>query len=164
LRNTILPDGSLTPLALAANEQFWIRNDQLIIHVSQATTFDPASTLAMFFDNDPWGSTIVIAGISPRLAGSLRLGFAPGTDLTSLVGRTFHLFDWNGTLDPSEYFDQIVSRPCDVWDLSQLYTAGTVTLVSMPEPATLLGAGMGAALCALGFFLRNRSLRTRAGS
>jgi len=54
------------------------------------------------------------------------------------VGTTFDLFNWNGMLAGGDCFDQVVSRAGYQWDLSQLYTTGEVTLMSIPEPATMV--------------------------
>jgi len=43
-------------------------------------------------------------------------------------------------------FDQVVSRAGYQWDLSQLYTTGEVTLMSIPEPATMVLLGLGAVM------------------
>ena len=66
-------------------------------------------------------------------------------DLVSLVGTEFRLFNWNGRLTPGSQFVSITTVPGAQWDLSNLYTDGTVTLTGIPEPATL-------ALFGLGFF------------
>lgn len=50
------------------------------------------------------------------------------------VGASFDLFEWEGAVVTGE-FDRIVFAPGTVWDTSELYTTGRVTLV--PEPSTL---------------------------
>ena len=73
-------------------------------------------------------------GIPVTLGGTLELTFAADVNLASQVGRTFDLFDWTG-VSPSGTF--AVSSPYR-WDLSNLYTTGEITLVSVPESNTLL--------------------------
>jgi len=77
-----------------------------------------------------------------------KLAFAAGVDWRTLVGTNFKFFNWNGQLAPGSQFASINSIPSAQWDLSNLYTDGTVTLI--PEPATLLLLGLG------GLFLRRR--------
>jgi hypothetical protein len=69
-------------------------------------------------------------------------------NLPSLVGRTFDLFDWTG-VTPTGTF--AVSSPY-TWNLSNLYTAGEVTLTAIPEPATFALA----ALALVGLVVRAR--------
>jgi hypothetical protein len=62
-------------------------------------------------------------------------------NLASQVGRTFDLFDWTGVA-PTGAFD--VSSPYH-WNLSNLYSTGEITLIAVPEPATvplLLASGI----------------------
>jgi hypothetical protein len=55
-------------------------------------------------------------------------------NLATQVGRTFDLFDWIG-VNPTGAF--VISSPY-VWDLSNLYTTGRVTLTAIPEPSSRL--------------------------
>lgn len=134
LRNTIMPDGKIQPLALAAGETLMIRdyNGGVPIKVLSAMTMDSASALEIILLDPAWGSTISFAaGIPVSLAGDLRLSLAPGADPTPLIAHTFQLFDWSG-VSPAGQFN-IVSDPALVWDTSRLYSSGEVTLV-VPEP------------------------------
>jgi hypothetical protein len=54
-------------------------------------------------------------------------------NLATQVGRTFDLFDWTG-VNPIGTF--AVSSPY-TWNLSNLYTTGDVTLIAVPEPASV---------------------------
>jgi uncharacterized protein YjbI with pentapeptide repeats len=156
IHNTILYDGTLDGLRLAAGESLVIRNTPTPIHVSHEFAVAPKALLDMVFsaeyiwwlfgdatEHSGWGSTIGFdPGMPVDLAGTLRLGL--GTYyfeyLTPLdaVGTSWQLFDWTG-VSPTGQFDQIVSsEPWLVWDTSQLYTNGTVTLVSVPEPGTVV--------------------------
>ena len=111
--NTILPDGSINGLTLAAGESLVIRNyagaESVPIIVLGQMSMDPAASLQIVLDGQPWGSTISFdSGIPVSLAGELDLTFAPGIDPTSLVGDTFQLFDWSG-VNPNGRF-QVVSN------------------------------------------------------
>ncbi len=70
------------------------------------------------------------------------------------LGDTFDLFDW-GTLD-GEFanFDLPTLNAGLRWDLSGLYTTGTLSVSAVPEPACLLFAGFGA----IGYSLRRRRI------
>ncbi|MCY2955010.1 MAG: pentapeptide repeat-containing protein [Planctomycetota bacterium] len=138
LRNTIMPDGTIRALALAVGETVLIRDYDggVPIKVLSAMTMDPTSVLEIILLDPAWGSTISFAaGIPVTLGGDLRLSLAPGTDPTLLIGDTFRLFDWTG-VSPAGQFN-IVSDPALVWDTFKLYSMGDVTLLAVPEPATL---------------------------
>ena len=112
--------------------------------------------LQMLFDADPWNSTISFQpGIPVTLGGTLELMFAADVDVASQVGRTFDVFDWTG-VTPTGAFG--VASPY-MWDLSRLYTAGDVTLLSVPEPTTMLL--LMCELCAFGRFARRAVVSRR---
>jgi hypothetical protein len=46
-------------------------------------------------------------------------------------------------LAAGQHFDQITTQPGVIWDTSQLYTSGIVTLTSVPEPPAIALAGVG---------------------
>jgi hypothetical protein len=105
------------------------------IMVDQQLAMDPGATLRMVFEADAWDSTISFApGIPVTLGGTLELTFANNVDLARQVGRTFDVFDWSG-VTPTGAF--AISGP-HTWDLSHFYSTGEVTLLSIPEPRTLL--------------------------
>jgi hypothetical protein len=90
--------------------------------------------LRMVFEADAWDSTIsFVEGIAVDLGGTLELAFASDVELASQVGRTFQLFDWGG-VTPAGLFETIESDY--VWDLSQLYASGDVTLVALSPAST----------------------------
>jgi hypothetical protein len=92
-----------------------------------------------FFHHENWESTISLAGgFVPGLGGTLDLQFAEGVDPRLYIGTTFYLFNWNGQLPAGAHFDQITSLPGFLWDTSQLYSTGNVTLTAVPEPSTLM--------------------------
>ena len=146
--NTILPDGSIHGLSLAAGETLTIRNHGLPITVSSAAAFDSQSTLRFLLSGN-WLSTISFdPGLTPSLSGTLDLELAAGTNPSTLIGHTFQLFTWNAPLDPSNTFTSITTDPALGWDLSHLYTTGKITLTAVlsagaagtspvPEPTTL---------------------------
>jgi uncharacterized protein YjbI with pentapeptide repeats len=143
LHNTILPDGTINNLSLASGEKLFVRNDTMPIHVSGTVALDPASSLQLLMDDSAWGSTISFTpGNTVLLSGEISLNFLPGVDSSSHIGEKFQLFDWTGT--PHEGTFNVVSNPGCVWNLDELYTAGRVSLVAVPEPSaiTLLGIGI----------------------
>ncbi|MBE3096769.1 MAG: pentapeptide repeat-containing protein [Planctomycetes bacterium] len=143
-RNTILPDGTVAGLKLLAGDTLVIRNCDLAVTVQGTMTLDGASVLKFLLEGG-WGSTVAApAGAVPDLGGTLYLGFAEGLDPATLVGQTLDIFNWNDPLDAGNRFDDVRCEPWASWDLGALYTTGEVTLLAVPEPATLslLALGM----------------------
>jgi uncharacterized protein YjbI with pentapeptide repeats len=162
LHNTILADGTINYLLLAAGESLLVRNDPMAIHATGEPSFDPASAIEMVLDDAPWGSTISFdPGVNVSLAGELSLTFAADVTASDLVGDTFQLFDWTGVRRTGEF--DVVSDPGCVWDLSQLYTTGQVTLVGVPEPSTLMLLGI-SGLVFFGRFWRRRATSRQVAS
>ena len=151
-RNTIRPDGKVEGLNLLAGDTLVIRNCDMAVTVQSAMTLDGASVLKFLLEGG-WGSTVAApAGAVPDLGGTLYLGFAEGPDPATLVGQTFDIFNWNGPLDAGNRFDDVRSEPWASWDLGALYTTGEVTLLAVPEPATLLLLALGG----VGMLVRRR--------
>jgi len=99
------------------------------IRVADHFTMANGGVLRMVFEADAWDSTISFdAGIPVDLGGVLELAFAADVDLVSQIGRTFQVFDWD-RVAPVGQFGEVQSD--FVWDLSQLYTSGNVTLVAL---------------------------------
>ncbi len=149
-----LPDsdlGIISPLALGAHETLVVRDFQQtfgsLVYVDQAMTLNATSTLerVLLSPTGPNSVMILNPGVSPSLAGTLDLQFAPGLDPAIFVGQQFQLFQWNGQLAPGQHFDQIVTQPGVVLDTSHLYTDGYVTLTSVPEPSSCVLLLCGAA-------------------
>jgi uncharacterized protein YjbI with pentapeptide repeats len=150
--NLIWPDGYIHGFDLEAGGLLVVRDDDvgslydpdappIPITVDQHLTMGPGGTLRMVFEADAWDSTISFApGIPVTRGGILELTFAADVNLGSQVGRTFDLFNWTG-VTPSGAF--AIFRPY-AWDLSNLYTTGQVTLISIPEPTSLALAAAGA--------------------
>jgi uncharacterized protein YjbI with pentapeptide repeats len=143
LQNSIRPDGRILGLNLGASERLLIRNYtvdesevytwevQLPILIARHARFEPTGTLQVLLDGDPWGSTISFSPSIPvSLDGTLQLLFAEKTDVQSLLGNTFRLFDWGGVTPTGRF---AVESPY-TWDLSQLYQSGNVKLLTVPEP------------------------------
>jgi hypothetical protein len=163
--NTIRPDGSIQALKLAASETLTIRNNSIPISVTGSAAAARTSTLE-FILNANWTSTIHFAtGVNPALKGTLDLDIDPATNPAALIGQSFHLFAWNRTIPPGHRFSALDTDPGFIWDLSRLYTTGTVTLefapnttfaasdAAIPEPGTLSILALGTMVP---FFQRTR--------
>ncbi len=155
---TIRPDGQINSLELDAAERLIVRDydgeTDIPITVRSLMSVDPDGALQMVFQDTDWGSTISFEpGIDVSLGGTLELFFDDDIRPADLVGTTFDLFDWEGVTVVSQ-FDQIVTQAEAVWDTSNLYTAGEVTLLAaVPEPSTLMLLAMAAAVAAAGWLL-----------
>jgi hypothetical protein len=156
--NLIWPNGHIEGLDLDAGGRLVVRDyeDNLYnpprtipIVVDQHLAMGPGGTLRMVFETDAWDSTISFAhGIPVTLGGTLELTFADDVNLASQLRRTFHLFNWTG-VTPTGAFS--IASPF-AWNLSNLYTTGEVTLLSVPEP----GSFALAAVCAFSLTLNRR--------
>ena len=160
--NLILNNGVVQGLALAnGSVPFVVRNYHLQpgnstsipISVQQQMAIDGGATMRLLLEADAWRSTVSFAsGIPVNLGGTLDLEFAGGVTPVSQIGRSFHLFDWNG-VNPTGTFT--IGGPY-IWDISQLYTSGDVKLAGVTLTAGdfdrdgILGvADIGAMLTAL---------------
>ena len=118
---------------------YWF-NQPFPIVVDQRLQMDSGSELRLVFDSWSWQSTIQFQkGIPVTRSGTLNLEFAIDVDPATQIGRTFDVFDWTG-VDPTGTFT--ISSPY-IWDLSQLYTTGDITLAAVPEPSGLILAVVG---------------------
>jgi uncharacterized protein YjbI with pentapeptide repeats len=154
--NLIRPDGHINGLVLDGGGLLVVRDydgnanpphplppiPPLSIVTDDHFAMGPGGTLRMVFEVDGWDSTISFApGIPVTLGGTLELTFADNVNLAGQLGRTFDLFNWTG-VTPTGVF-AISSRY--MWDLSNLYSTGEITLIAVPEPATarlLLASGI----------------------
>ena len=139
LGNTILADGHIDGLDLFTGETLLIRDfdDDIEITIDNKMIVNTDTTLKILFEDNSWGSKISLSKNLPVvLNGTLELGFAPHTDINSLVGTTFEIFDWNEQLSSFDSFNEVKSDY--TWDLDNLYSTGEVTLLEVPEPATAL--------------------------
>jgi len=148
--NTIQPDGTIQGLNLGPDETLIVRNNPIAITVTESATFDPKSTLQMLLDRN-WTSAIQFSpGVTPQLVGTLDLEFADDVDPAGLLGETFQLFDWNCPLAADNEFSAITTAPGFTFDTSNLYTTGSITLISIPEPASatlIVTAGLALTTC-----------------
>ena len=139
INSSILPDGTLR---LVAGGGIRIRNfhgdEEFPVHITNSVTdggFD------IVFDDEPWHSTIEFtSGIPVELGATLSLGFEDAIDPTAMVGQTFRVFHWTGVEAVGE-FD--IAMNGLTWDTAQLYTAGTVRLIAVPEPSSFAMAVFG---------------------
>jgi len=146
--NLIRPDGTIQGLNLTGSKALVVRDYDgdpensiglLPITVQTSMTMDATSTLEMVFEADAWDSTISFAaGIPVALGGTLELGFASGVDLPSQIGRAFRLFNWAGVSPPGSFS---VGGAFN-WDLDDLYSGGTVTLLGMLLAGDCNGDGL----------------------
>ncbi|HEY7090752.1 MAG TPA: pentapeptide repeat-containing protein, partial [Tepidisphaeraceae bacterium] len=156
--NTILPDGTINGLVTDITIPT-IRNytgsHSIPIHVKQG--WNVGHTVEILFDDQPWGSTISFDAGIPVLIDktNLQLEFASGIDGSTMIGTSFQIFDWTG-VSPNGQFK--IRSQFWVWDASELYTTGRVTLVSaVPEPSA---AGLVPVVAALfSACTRHRQLR-----
>ncbi|OHB54589.1 MAG: hypothetical protein A2Y12_09710 [Planctomycetes bacterium GWF2_42_9] len=158
-RNTIEANGKVSGLNLIDGDVLNIRNVSVPPFSGAPITFPIAVSVytsmkvneggtVRFILDDKWASAVkMMSGISVDLGGTLELTFADSISYSSLVGTSFKLFNWNGRLQQGDVFNSIIYATGTQWDLSELYTTGTVTLI--PEPATL-------SLLAIGGILLNR--------
>jgi uncharacterized protein YjbI with pentapeptide repeats len=154
--NTIRPDGSIQGLALGVNVKLVVRNNSIPITVTTSATMDPTATLQFLLEGR-WTSPMGFSpGLTPILDGTLNLQFAAGIDPTSLFGQSFQLFNWNGPLPAGDQFGTITIEPGFMFDTSDLYTTGAVTLTGVPEPSSSLLVGL-AGMAMLRRFVKRKS-------
>ena len=111
-----------------------------------------SGTLRLSFERDNWDSLILFEdGIPVALGGTLELTFASAADAEGQLGRTIRIFDWTGVTP----FGQFTVVSPYTWDLSNLYTTGTITLI--PESSTAVNLLVALALVQAFGKLRRRS-------
>ena len=146
LTNTIMPDGTVTTLHITSGTSLTIRNNAIGVVAQQSAVIDPNGVLQFVVDNNAWGSTLSFgSGVTLSLEGILALNISSGTDAGSLLGHSFRLFDWGPGLPTGDRFDGFTSNlPGGFsWDISNLYSSGTVVLLPEPAAGSLLGIGVG---------------------
>ena len=150
-RNTIWPDGEIKGLDLTEGDALVIQDFDLVITVTSQFTVADGGALELLINDADWGLTVgVTADVSPQLSGTFQLGFSPEANRFGVEGKTFDPFDWPGPLATENRFSVVVSPPGILWDLSQLYTSGEVTLTAVPEPSSLSLAAL-AIFCMFGY-------------
>jgi hypothetical protein len=131
------------------------------ILVQTGFVMDGSSTLLLVFEDADWGSLMKMdTGITVTLGGTLELGLGTGVTPADIggLGKTLQLFDWTAASAVNGQFSQILlsgNYGGYSWDTSSLYTNGSITLVSIPEPGALSLAALGIALCG-GWAMRRR--------
>jgi autotransporter-associated beta strand protein len=151
--NTILLDGTIQGLNLTGGNAFLtVRNYNgplsIPVHVTGGMTVGTDGMLQIVMDDllipgmsgVNWGSTISFdPGIPVSLGGILDLQ-TPGADPAALVGQSIQLFDWTG-VTPGGQFAQVTSHLPSryTWDISGLYTAGTIDLTLSTTAAAVAG-------------------------
>jgi len=146
--NTILSNGHINGLK-ASSVPLVIQNGTPIT-VDTSAVLSANSTLE--FDvtaSATWTSTMGFAtGVTPTLGGNLSVLAAGARE--DFVGKSFQLFSWPtgsaadqgsaAALSGGNVFASITTDPRLIWDLSQLYTTGSVTVTGLgvPEPASLM--------------------------
>jgi hypothetical protein len=151
MRNSIDRNGQIVGLNMTADNSLVVRDDDgvvapppniwltprppIAVTVRDHFVMSSGSVLQLVFESDLWDSLISFQPAIPvDLGGILDLGFAPVVDIRSQIGRTIRLFDWTG-VTPTGAF---AIRSPYLWDTSQLYTTGEVTLLAIPEPASIV--------------------------
>ncbi len=138
--NMIHPDGTINGLSLTPGQSLIVRDydgrtdfPPPPITVKQDFFLEVGEMLELVFEADEWNSLIMFdPGIDVTRRGTLRLDFADDVNLASQVGRTLRVFNWTG-VSPIGAFQ--ISSPY-VWETSNMYTTGEVTLIAVPEPST----------------------------
>jgi uncharacterized protein YjbI with pentapeptide repeats len=141
--NVIWPDSEIRGLALSAGDALTVRGiefispaDRDVVAVTGGMAIGDGATLHLVrqqFDGGlgSFASTpnlSIASNIPIELGGTLLVsGVLPD------IGETLDLFDWPEPLAVGNTFSQVELPPGTVWDLSQLYTTGEITLI--PEPA-----------------------------
>ena len=147
VKNFVEVDGMVHGLDLSGGGKLVVRNYvceeeegrlPIAVKVQNVMTMGGSGVLDLVFDENPWNSTISFdAEIEVTLGGILKLEFEDGTDVSSLVGTTYHIFDWTG-VGPKGKF---TVESDYAWNLDALYSTGEIILV--PEPSGFVMGVMG---------------------
>ncbi|MFO0912673.1 MAG: pentapeptide repeat-containing protein [Pirellulales bacterium] len=145
--DAILPDGHINGLTLSAGQSLLVRDDDGVaapdptapwlaarapipILVQSGMSLASDSSLVLKLDADPWDSRFSFSpGVSVQLGGILDLRFEDNVILAQQTGRTFNLFNWAG-VQPQGQFD-VQTEDGVIWDISQLYSGGTVKMIGL---------------------------------
>ena len=132
---TILPHGLIRGLVLGNDDCLVVRNHRTALSVSEEMELSEGSSIELVFSGEEWQSTIGInRTVVPTLSGTLALSFDDDTAAHQLIGVDLQLFDWNGLLAEEERFDQVAIADGHVWNLTKLYSTGSIRLLAVPEP------------------------------
>jgi hypothetical protein len=100
-------------------------------------TLESGSTLRILLHGGTWGSTITTdPGIPVGLGGTLDLGLDTPAMIPQLINQAIQLFSWTDPLAAGNEFDQILTDDRFIWDLSSLYSTGTIKIVHLKGDAT----------------------------
>ena len=86
-----------------------------------------------------WDSTVLFTRVRPVFSGDLQLDFSDDLNLEEFEGQTINLFDWEDRAQPITEFDQVTVPMRIDADLSQLYSAGDITILSVLDKPLLTG-------------------------
>lgn len=131
-RNAILPDGKILGLELRAGEYLSVR-DYGEIQISEGVNLDDDSifeiNVSCFYDC-VHGHLTVAPDVAVKLGGTLRIVSNPAESsdghLFLQIVSTSDYFDWSAPFLADNVFSSI-ELPAGAWDLSQLYTDGSIT-------------------------------------
>jgi hypothetical protein len=123
----IWPDGQINGLQLPPGTRLIVRDYKSTPGIP-ITVADPMNlsggALRMIFDSAHWGSTITTPSTTADLNGTLELGFKHDTNISSLYGTIYHLFNWNGP-----HVGAFTISSDQDWDTTScLYTTGEIML------------------------------------
>ncbi len=161
LSNTILrsnfssdQDGDIKDLDLTAGKLLVVRNfpGSLIVVTDETAKIGEGGALRLLLDdysyfNPIWGAAEV-SGLA-----TLQLAFAEGINVANQLGRTYYI--------SIDFIDAFMVESPYVWDLTNLYTTGEITLLAVPEPIALSLIGIGGAAGTLMVSRRRRPLHRR---
>lgn len=115
-----------------------------VVDTEEPISFFPTSlndvTLSLAIDGTEWDSPITVqeATRGPRLRGAtLEISLADKADVASLPGTELKLFDWSQ--EPSNDFRAINAAARLEIETSQLYTNGTIEIISIAMQPELAG-------------------------
>ena len=143
-RNMIWPNGEIRGLDIGADETLVIRDGDRDVTVRNGFAVADGGLIELVVADTDWHSTVTWSGpnIQPELAGTLRISFDPSVAATELLGTTFDLFQWHGSLESSTRFARIDLPAATDWDLSGLYETGKVTLTLIGDFNNDQGLGL----------------------
>lgn len=144
-----LNEGSEAAILAPFNvEQVVIAGGQLALHgdagpieIDGRFRTDDESELRFVLNGNEWESKIHLtaARAKPRFDGELVFEIDPRFDPSSLVGKTFDLFDWVERAQPSTEFDSISADVRLSLNLDRFYTDGEIKIEGVLEEPVSAG-------------------------
>lgn len=141
-QSSLVVDGSFSADALYVSDStIVIRDTQKPVEVDSRFRLSGDSELRFVMSDEEWGSTIELATrrAKPSLSGKLVLEVNPELDPKQLVGKSISLFDWIEGAEPTTEFQQVVHPERLQIDLSQLYSQGDISVISVLEKPITAG-------------------------